>query len=352
MKKLQILFTVILITSFWWVFPPNSTGSAAPLQEVSAQDLINLINGLRVGQGLPALTVDSTLMATAQSTSDTMAVNDLHWHIGGVSERVQAAGFGGGAKVWATENFAIGPMTIDRIQQVWADESHMIPVVNPAYTHIGAGVTEYNGRVWYIVHAAYVGGGSSYVAPTSVSQPGVPAITNTPPISQIVIPVQTATPNPGGAVIHEVKSGQSLWSIAIAYDTKIADLVRLNNLSGDTPTIYTGQKIIVVAGEATATPDPNITETTGQPTGTVIPTSTPTQMAPTATRTKLPTGTPTPQVEITAAVTETVTETPKTTAGISQIMIFNNKTVGIILISSLALGILLMITGAVQKTKN
>lgn len=356
MNKLRILFTLILITSFWWLLPLNTTGTntvgaAAPLQAVSSQDLINLINGMRVSQGYPALDVNSILMATAQETSDTMAINDLHWHIGGVSERIQAAGYGGGAKVWATENFAIGPMTINQIQAVWADESHMIPVVNPAYTHIGAGVTEYNGRIWYIVHAAYVSGGSNYVAPTSVTQPGEPANTSTPAVSQIIIPVQTATPNPGGAVIHEVKSGQSLWSIAIAYDTKIAELVRLNNLSGgDAPTIYTGQKLVVVAGEATPTPDPNITETPIQPTASATITATQTNISPTATRTKSPTRTP--QIETTQVITVTATETPKTAAGINQTLVFNNKTIGIILVSSLALGILLIITGAIQKSKN
>ena len=350
MKKLRILLALILITSIWCFFPLNTTGSAAPLQEVTSQDLINLINGMRVGQGLPALEVNSTLMATAQNTSDTMAVNDLHWHIGNVSERIQAAGYGGGAKVWATENFAIGPMTIDQIRQVWADADHMIPVVNSAYTHIGAGVTEYNGRIWYIVHAAYVSGGSSYIAPTSASQPGEPAITSTPPVSQIIIPVQTATPNPGGAVIHEVKSGQSLWSIAIAYDTKIAELVRLNNLSGDTPTIYNGQKLIVVAGEATPTPDPNALETPTLPTATETIAASQTKIPPTATRTKTPTNTPPSKTA--AVMIETATETSNTTAGINQNMIFNNKTVGIILVSSLALGILLIITGTIQKTKN
>ncbi len=350
MKKLNVLFTLILITSFWCLIPFNTTSSAAALQAVSSQDLINLINGMRVGQGLPALEVNGILMATAQGTSDTMAASDLHWHIGSVSERIQAAGYGDGAKVWATENFAIGPMSIEEIQQVWADESHMLPVVNPAYTHIGAGVTAYNGRVWYIVHAAYVSGKPNPIIPTSESQPGEPALTSTPLVSQIMIPVQTATAEPNGAVVHEVRAGQSLWSIAIAYNTKIVELVRLNNLSGDTPTIFPGQKLVVVAGEVTAVAAVmDATTPPLQPSATAALTATPTELPPTATRTQPATRTPRP--ESTSTVTATATPVVITTAGTNQTLIFNNKTVGIILVSSLALGILLMITGSIQKPR-
>ena len=53
--------------SFFWQF------ESFHAQNVSAYDLINLINGMRSANGLGALSVDSALMACAQSTAETMA---------------------------------------------------------------------------------------------------------------------------------------------------------------------------------------------------------------------------------------------------------------------------------------
>ena len=52
---------------------------------VTAYDLINLINGMRSSNGLGALSVDSALMACAQSTAETMAASNMTWHIGNVA---------------------------------------------------------------------------------------------------------------------------------------------------------------------------------------------------------------------------------------------------------------------------
>lgn len=342
--KLFLLLTIFLASlGSPWVKSQDIQG--APLSSVTAQDLINLINGMRTAGGLPALQVNSILMATAQDTAYTMAVNDLHWHIGDVSGRVMAAGYGGGAIAWATENFAIGPMTIDEIRAVWADADHMIPVVNANYVDIGAGVAEYNGRVWYIVQAAYTSGGT-YVQPTVL--PGTTAI---PPVSQVIIPVQTVTPNGNGAVIHEVQPGQSLWSIAIAYNTKIAELVRLNNLSGDTPTIWAGQKLLVVPASVTSTPT---MDSNGTKTEKAVTTETATPEPSTATATKKPTriATKPPNTAIVPQISPTITPEPtKSKPDFNGAQLFKDNSIGIVLISFLSIGILLMIIGSIRKPK-
>src|SRR5215831_12856273 len=45
-------------------------------------------------------------------------------------------------------------------------------------------------------------------------------------------------------VYHEVKQGQTLWSIARAYGVDVRTLVRVNQIS-DTTTLYAGQKLYV-----------------------------------------------------------------------------------------------------------
>jgi LysM repeat protein len=251
-----ILLIVFAIGSF---YAPQAV-LAAPPSQASAYDLILAMNTLRVSYGLPALIEDPIIDAVAQSTAATMAANNMSWHIGDVRGRLAAAGYGGGATVWATENFAVSSngMGIDEIMAVWADPDHMRPAVNPAYCNVGAGLAKTSdGRIYYILQAAYVAGrecGSS--SSGGSSQPGsVP--NGVPLVSQLIIPVKIATPDAEGKVFHEVQAGQSFWSIAIAYQITIHDLEVWNNLSRTIP-LRAGQRLFIpgkdTKGFATPTP--------------------------------------------------------------------------------------------------
>lgn len=233
----------------------------APAKQVSAYELILAMNTLRVSYGLPPLIEDPIINAVAQSTAQTMAVNNMSWHIGNVRGRLAAAGYGGGGTVWATENFAVswGGMGVDEIMAVWADPDHMRPAVDPAYCHVGAGVATYNGKTYYILQAAYVGGqacgSGSPSGPAGASQPGGGSGSGFVP--QIIVPVQIATPDAEGRVYHVVQQGQSLWAIAVAYQITIQDIETWNNISRNVP-LQTGQRLFIpdknTKGYATPTP--------------------------------------------------------------------------------------------------
>ena len=253
---------ILLAFLFLLCLPPaaGKAQSGDPTPEITPQDLINLMNGLRTQNGYGPLIVDPILMRTAQETADIMALNQSGGHIGDVRSRVAAAGYGAGDIPWATENFAVGPTTISHIQQVWADPDHMRPAVNPDYKHIGAGVAEYNGRVYYIVHAAYTSNGIyQYGGAGNTGSTGTiedPAIETAGAVSQVIYPVETSTPQADGTVTHTVRQGQSPWAIAIAYGTKIAAIAAANNLSPpDNPTIYEGQTLIIPVTPAPQEPD-------------------------------------------------------------------------------------------------
>lgn len=230
----------------------------APVRQASAAELVVAMNTLRVAHGLPALIEDPIVNAVAQATAEIMAANNMSWHIGDVRGRLAAAGYGGGATVWATENFAVssGGMGIDEIMAAWADPDHMRPAVTPAYCHVGAGIARAsNGRIYYVLQAAYVAGqecGSISSAPPEGGVPGV-----VPGVPQIIIPVKIATPDAEGRVFHEVQAGQSFWAIAIAYQITIRDLEIWNNLSRDIP-LKPGQRLFIpnenTEGYATPTP--------------------------------------------------------------------------------------------------
>jgi LysM repeat protein len=233
----------------------------APAQQISAYELILAMNTLRVAYGLPALIEDPIIDAVAQSTAATMAANNMSWHIGDVRGRIAAAGYGSGGTVWATENFAVssGGMGIDEIMSVWADPDHMRPAVEPAYCHVGAGMAQAsNGRIYYILQAAYVSGQECGSGSSTSSVGGTPQAGAVPnPVSQLIMPVKIATADAEGKVFHKVQAGQSFWSIAIAYQITINDLEVWNNLSRETP--LTAGQLLFIPGKDTkgfATPTP------------------------------------------------------------------------------------------------
>ena len=251
-------WSVILMFAIGAFHRPE-TVRAAPPEQVSAYELILAMNTLRVSNGLPALIEDPIINAVAQSTAATMAANNMSWHIGDVRGRLAAAGYGGGSTVWATENFAVssGGMGIDEIMAAWADPDHMRPAVTPEYCNVGAGMAQTSdGRIYYILQAAYVAGqscgSSSPSSPGGVPQPGA-----VPGVSQLIIPVKIATPDADGKIFHEVRAGQSFWSIAIAYQITIHDLEVWNNLSRNVP-LKAGQRLFIpdenTAGYASPTP--------------------------------------------------------------------------------------------------
>ncbi len=275
-RTIPILLLLILLTGlFVPAAPVRAADPAAALtQTVSAYELIIAMNTLRVSNGLPALVEDPIINAVAQGTAEIMAASQMSWHIGNVSGRLAAAGYGGGATVWGTENFAVGNLTIDEIMVMWADPSHMIPAVNPAYCNVGAGVARAaNGRYYYVLQAAYVSGKAcgDYVSPIAPPAPGQTAAA--PAVPQIIIPVKIATPDADGKIIHTVEMGQSLWAIAVAYQITIRDIEVWNNISRETR-LQVGQKLFIpgpnTEGYATPTPIGMIVASTPDADGRIV----------------------------------------------------------------------------------
>ena len=271
-KHLRFFFPLLLLAA---LFPPALHAQAVPAASVGPGDLILAMNTLRVSNGLPALIEDPIIDAVAQATAETMAANEMSWHIGNVSGRVQAAGYGGGATVWATENFAVGyNQTIDQIMIIWSDPSHMLPAVTAAYCNIGAGTAKAaNGATYYILQAAYVAGKSCGSYTSSGGSRAAGTKVGPPPVSQVIIPVKVATPDADGRLYHIVQPGQSFWAIAIAYKVTIQDILKWNNLPSST-SLQVGEKLFIPSGStvgyATPTPPGMVQISTPAADGTVI----------------------------------------------------------------------------------
>ncbi|NMB61087.1 MAG: LysM peptidoglycan-binding domain-containing protein [Chloroflexi bacterium] len=134
-------------------------------------------------------------------------------------------------------------------------------MLHPYGIQIGAGVAQTEDTVYYVLNVI-VDYASS---PTGL----VTSKTETPE----VVPVNVATPQTDGSIVHTVEKGQALWSIAITYGVTVDQLRILNNLS-ETANIYEGQQLYVRAAY-TQTPTMTSTVTPMPPTRTPIPPQTP-----------------------------------------------------------------------------
>ena len=308
--------------------PKTGVRSAAP----SPYDVIAAVNELRTGKGLAALEIDGSLMAAAQAQSDylgsTYGTNFPSWDqghtgAGGTSarDRAVAAGYPLAAGMNVVENWAGGNNStplFDVIYDYWADDAHMSTMITADGVAIGAGVTEGDGYVYYILNVAvrYGSGGSS-------SGGGVASTIPTTAVTAQVAPVRVATPVGEGRIIHVVKDLESLWGIAVAYETTIDQIKAVNGLKTDV--IFTGQELVIQAGY---TPTPS-------PTATLTP--------------RPPTRTPVPQQ--TAQPIATVQEKGGGSGGAQSILNMDRKSMGLILILICGVGLALMVLGSAGKNK-
>jgi LysM repeat protein len=228
--------------------------SRAHAQVGDPWSLIAEVNSLRSSYGLPPYEVNNALMSAAQKHSDYQAQIGTWTHTGSGGsrphDRAVAAGYGGGAQVFVSENVALGanlsPSTT--VYEMWQDAIHLETMISSRYTHIGAGVGRSGDTVYYTIDVGYIAGSpGSGPPPADNSSPsddaGTPAPTAIP-----VEPIQVATPSSDGSVIHIVQWGQFLENIANTYEVSLQELMAINGLSQET-IIYPGDKLMIVPGE-------------------------------------------------------------------------------------------------------
>lgn len=295
MRKFSLIIILVVLVL-------GLDGTPTSAQASSPHDVVAAVNNFRAANGLPALKTDPILMSIAQAHSDYQASIGTVTHTGpggsSPKDRAYAAGFGGGATIFLSENIA-GGMNLSiqtAIYQYWQDQTHLYTMLNPAAVHIGAGVAVSGSTVYYTVDVGYYAGepstGSTSVPTGDSIDPG--------PTAAKYDPFVISTPREDGAIIHIVGYGQSLIGIANTYKVELNDLLQLNGLKLDT-IIYPGDEIIIKTGvpltltptgtptafRATNTPRPTATVTGDTPeprnTATSVPTTpATTQPAPTS----------------------------------------------------------------------
>lgn len=274
----RFFIIILFLISLVLIIPP---GSLAVAQGSSSVELINIVNSLREDNSLAPYEIDQALMVSAQKHADYMA------EIGQVTDNREDGSTP--ASLGIIENRAGGAnLTVQVVvYSLWTETEYWNTLIGIPFGKVGAGVASKDGFVYYVLQVQKIELGLQ-AQPTINYQ-----ITPDP---NLVSDVITATPQLDGSIIHQVLDGQALWSIAIAYDITIEDIIRWNNLV-PTPQIFVGERLLVQLAP-TATLSPTITNTGIPPTRTITPTQTPITPSPSPTISPTPTQTPKPPFSV------------------------------------------------------
>ncbi|MEX1071937.1 MAG: CAP domain-containing protein [Anaerolineales bacterium] len=250
---------------------------AAPPPQGSPSEVIALINSYRAENGLPAYVENGLLTQLAQGQADWIAsqvqTNDIHAGPGGTRprDRAYAAGYGDGQTIFISEiaKYGIGETPGSAVAWWKQSADHNPTMLASTYIEIGAGVsTDGNGRYYYVAVTGYIAGGT---APSTSSQPAAAQ-----PAAPVMIPVTIAEPQADGSLVHIIRQGQTLWTVAAVYEVPLQQIIDLNGYS-ESQIIFPGDQVIVApagtVAPAQAEPSPTIEEPEPTEEPTIAPTA-------------------------------------------------------------------------------
>ena len=270
--------------------------TSAQDSEPTAAEVIQAVNQLRIENGLLPLNTHPVLMEVASWEANAIA--------GGAGGHTRPNGLTLGQWLlslgyplsgdlsmdgYRSENWVAARTAREAIEIWLMDGPHTNTMLSPDRSDIGAAIAVSDQTYIVLETALQTSSGKmqsdAYPILTAIAGGGYSGND----VPQYIIPVARSTARPDGNVTHKVQYGQSLWSIAVTYNSTIAQIRAWNNL-GDTTEIYEGQVLLVQMG-ATQPPPPTTT-----PIATITPfsTSTPTVTLPVPTNT----ADPTPTIEV------------------------------------------------------
>lgn len=335
-----ILLVLLLVTALSPLMPTPSVQAST-----SSSDLLAAVQALRASRGLAPLIVNSAIMSAAQKHSDYQASIGAFSHVGAggtmAVDRVKAAGFGGGATIYCSENVAFSNNQVGLeliLLQVWGDPDHWKTMTSTLYINAGAGVTEKNGELYYTLDTCYISSLAPAPGGFGAAAPGLNSLQSPQPTVPLIVPIKTSTPQPDGSIIHPVGYGQALINIAAAYGLSLDALRKLNKMTSSS-VLWAGQKLLI------------------QPANTVTPTpsKTPTGLPPTRTLTSTPTEPPAPSDTPTLAPTPTATVTPTATPQPLLALldsVDDRHNLGTIILAACGAGLVLVVVSQVRKGKS
>jgi uncharacterized protein YkwD len=293
-----------------WIFPLALLALilSLPPQEVSAlphaqgtqesqgsppttAEVIEAVNALRIANGLLPLNTHPVLMQVAQWEANAIA--------GGAGGHTRPNGLTLGQWLlslgyplsgdlsmdgYRSENWIVANSAQQAVELWLGDAPHTNSMLSPDRSDIGAAVAVSDQTYIVLETALQTVSGEmqfdAYEILTAIAQSGSVGGADSS-VPQYIIPVKRSTAHLDGNVVHKVQYGQSLWSIAVTYNTTIDQIRAWNNL-GETTEIYNGQVLLVQMG-ATQPPPPTRTPLTSPTTFLMTATPSVTGNSPTTT---------------------------------------------------------------------
>lgn len=290
--KRKYHFILLFVVGMMCVFPSHHIASAQePTPEAlvlpTPAEVINAVNALRLSYGILPLAVHPALTQIAQLQADGIASgSDGHWRPAGMSlgQWMMSLGYplSGDLSLdgYRSENWVAAGTAQDAINAWLGDDLHTNTMLSTERSDIGAGVATDGEQIFVVIETAWQtrsGQLQSNAYPTLTALAAAPinsaSSSSNDGSSQYMMPIALNTAMPNGDVYHEVKYGQTLWSIAVNYHTTIKQIQQWNNLQSNV--INEGQKLLVIKGATQPAPESAASLVT-LPAMVAIPTSLPT----------------------------------------------------------------------------
>ena len=130
-------------------FCEQALASTAANSSYAAQ-VVSLVNAERARQGLPALTISTTVQQAAQTRAGELQTSFSHTRPSGAS-CFTALTEAGVSYARAGENIAYGQSTPEAVVQSWMNSSgHRANILSSSFTTIGVGCTVVNGTAYWV----------------------------------------------------------------------------------------------------------------------------------------------------------------------------------------------------------
>jgi len=242
--------------------PPLQGESPTPTPSApTPAEIIEAVNNLRLSYGLYPLSIHPVLMQVAAEQANALAASEGavgHERPCGMTLGEQLLSMGypllGDLTMdgYRSENWVTALTIEDAISYWLGDDEHTNTMLSPNRSDIGAAVavgdqtyvvletawSTSSGKMQYDAYRILTG-----IPMTQSACMGMATLNADGSISQYSMPVAVSTARPDGDVVHEVKYGQTLWSLADQYKVSVEQIKRLNGLAEDT--IVPGWKLLI-----------------------------------------------------------------------------------------------------------
>jgi len=236
-----------------------------PQAEVpTPSQIIGAVNDLRLSHGIAPLGVHPVLMQVGQAEAEGIAGGmGGHWRPNELTLGQWLISLGyplsGDLSLdgYRSENWGFAQNAEEAIAMWLSDDIHTNTMLSRDRSDIGVGIafSVENGSYVIVVETALQTRSGKQQSDAYAIMTGIPLTKSAYAdistqaaknglLPQNMMPVGLNTALPDGNVYHEVKYGQTLWSIAVTYKTTIKQIQQLNHLS-DTM-VQPGQKLLVL----------------------------------------------------------------------------------------------------------